>query len=585
MDIHRRVFYLSALLLLFQHCTQKKDTGTATAGTNGTLDETKELSVREVLDFMMTTKGKLADSTQLFYPGPLNQFYKSEDDKQVWVKKSSFTPLADSLHRFIDQSMRYGLFPEDYHFAALKKIRTATSDSGKTGSSSKATLMAEADLLYSDAYMRLADHLKRGRLAKDSITLTADTTLADKFYTAWLHKALDGNQIKAVLEQLEPASKGYQSLKRALPAFVDSMDTRHYTYVVYPSKDSAQAVRTIMRRLQEGGVIASAPAKPDSGFFATAISKFQKAKGIKATGKMTADLAREMNTSDWYRFKRAAVTMDRFKSLPEKMPDTYVWVNLPGYYARVIEKDTLVMQTRVVVGRPANRTPVLNSEISNIVLYPTWSVPYSIASKEMLPIAMRNPGYFARRGFKVFTSKGKQVDPYSINWRKYSARNLPFRFRQNEGGGNALGVIKFNFENPYAVYLHDTNQRYLFERSSRALSHGCVRVQLWDSMARFLIARTRPYMPVYETINRDSITAAGDTITISKTTLKDSIHIVADSLKSVMAKKRNIALMMPKRIPIFIRYFSCEGVNGKLVFYEDVYNEDKVMIDRFFAKK
>ncbi|MBL7728641.1 MAG: L,D-transpeptidase family protein, partial [Dinghuibacter sp.] len=292
-----------------------------------------------------------------------------------------------------------------------------------------------------------------------------------------------------------------------------------------------------------------------------------------------------MNTSDWYRFKRIAVTMDRYKALPQKLPSTYVWVNLPGYYARVFDKDTLVMQTRVIVGRPVNRTPVLNSEISNMVLWPTWSVPYSIATKEMLPIAKRNPGYFDRRGFKVYDWKGRRVNPHTVNWAKYSGRSLPYRFQQNEGGGNALGVIKFNFENPYAVYLHDTNQRYLFERSSRALSHGCVRVQLWDSMAKFLIRRTKPYMPVYETYSKDSITAAGDTVHYSKTLLKDSIFVIADSLKSIMAKRRNMALMMPERVPIYIRYFSCEAVAGKLVFYDDIYSEDKTLIDKFFAKK
>jgi L,D-transpeptidase YcbB len=584
MDIHRRVFYFLATATLFACCSQNKDKSATPAGPGTVLDERKELNVRELIDFVMTTKGKFADSTQLFYPGPLNQYYKSVDDRQVWVKKSDFTPLADSLHRFIEKSMYYGLFPDDYHFKKLKKIRTALSDSGKTDAN-EGTLLAEADLLYSDAFMRLSEHLKKGRLSKDSITLTADTLLADNFYTSWLTKAQDMKQVKGILQQLEPVNRHYQNLRRALPAFVDSMDTRHYTYVVYPSKDSAGAVRNILRRLQEGGVVGSVPAKPDSAFYASAIAKYQKAKGVKATGKMSAELARDMNTSDWYRFKRIAVTLDRYKALPEKMPETYVWVNLPGYYARVIEKDSLVMQTKVIVGRPANRTPVLNSEISNIVLYPTWSVPYSIATKEMLPIARRNPGYFARRGFKVFNAKGKQVDPYSINWSKYSNRNLPFRFRQNEGGGNALGVIKFNFENPYAVYLHDTNQRYLFERGSRALSHGCVRVQLWDSMARYLIARTKPYIPVYETLTRDSITKEGDTVTISKTKLRDSVMVVADSLKSIMAKKRNIAVMMPKRIPIYIRYFSCEAVNGKVVVYEDIYNEDKAMIDKFFAKK
>lgn len=584
--MYHRSRYVTLLLLLHLvlfSCTTKKDKS-GENGDQGNLDETTELNLRELLNGVISNQGKFPDSTTLYYPAVLSQFYKSQNDKQVWTKKKEFLPLADNLHQFIGKSMSYGLFPEDYHWSKLESLRKKIlADSAIR--ENKTTLLARAELMYSDAFFRIAEHLKKGRLSKDSISLSADSALADQFYGATLKKAIELNDITKALEELEPQYAGYRDIKSALPRFLDSMDTRKYTYVVFPNKDSLQLVRMVMRRLSEGGLAESASNRPDSNQYSAAIARYQKAKGLKATGKLTTETVRHMNTSDWYRFKRIAVTMDRFKALPKNLPHSYVWVNLPGYYARVVDKDTMVMQTKVIVGRPANRTPVLNSEISNMVLWPTWSVPYSIATKEMLPIAKRNPGYFDRRGFKVFDSRGRRVNPHTINWAKYSGRSLPFRFQQNEGGGNALGVIKFNFENPYSVYLHDTNQRYLFERSSRALSHGCVRVQLWDSMAKFLIRRTKPYMPVYETYSKDSITAAGDTVNYSKTVLKDSVFIIADSLKSVMAKRRNMALMMPERIPIYIRYFSCEAVAGRLVFYEDIYNEDKTLIDKFFAKK
>lgn len=582
MDHHRpgSLSLLFVVSLFLFSCSSKKNT----PGESGSVDETSELNLRELLNGVMNNQGKFNDSVALYYPAALDHFYKGQSDKEVWIQKKSFKPMAESMHQFIKNSMHYGLFPEDYHWSKLEQIhKIITTDSSIK--ENRNTLMARAELMYSDAFFRIAEHLKKGRLQKDSISLSADSTLSEQFYIMALKKAIEKNDIKAALEELEPAYAGYHDIKKALPRFLDSMDTRQYTYVLFPNKDSSQLVRTVMRRLSEAGIVNAPSNRPDSNTYYGAIARYQKAKGIKASGKMNEETARYMNTSDWYRFKRIAVTLDRYKALPKSLPHSYVWVNLPGYYARVIDKDTMVMETKVIVGRPANRTPVLNSEISNMVLWPTWSVPYSIATKEMLPIARRNPGYFARRGFKVFDSRGRKVDPYSINWNKYSGRSLPFSFRQNEGGGNALGVIKFNFENPYAVYLHDTNQRYLFDRKDRALSHGCVRVQLWDSMARFLIKRTKPYMPVYQTYSRDSIGPGGDTIHISKTVLKDSIMIVADSLKSVMAKRRNMALMMPERIPIYIRYFSCEAVGGKLVFYSDIYNEDKALIDKFFAKK
>jgi murein L,D-transpeptidase YcbB/YkuD len=133
---------------------------------------------------------------------------------------------------------------------------------------------------------------------------------------------------------------------------------------------------------------------------------------------------------------------------------------------------------------------------------------------------------------------------------------------QGSGDNNSLGVIKFNFDNPYAVYLHDTNQRYLFKNASRAFSHGCVRVQEWEKLAYYI--------------------AANDS-SLSKN--KDSLKYTADSIKSWIAHKERHMIDVKNHIPLFIRYFSCEGKNGTIKFYEDMYGEDKLLMEKFFAKK
>jgi murein L,D-transpeptidase YcbB/YkuD len=477
--------------------------------------------------------------------------------------------------------MEYGLFPEDYHHNLLKKLRLQLTN-GSNGN--RSNILSQADVLYSDAFIRIAEHLKKGRLEKDSLTLTADTALKENYFLTILNDALGKRSVTNQFTSLEPKNKDYQALKKAIPSFLEKMDKQRYSYVVYPGKDSMQLIRAVAKRLKESGLWNDNINNPDSNVLAKAIIRFQQQKGIKQTGKINGELIKKLNTNDWYLFKRIALTLDRYKTLQANLPETYVWVNLPSCKLKIMDKDSVIMTSKVIIGKTSNRTPELNSQIFNIVLYPTWSVPYSIAVKEMLPIAKRNPGYFAKKGFKIFDSKGKQVDPFSINWNKYG-HNVPFNFKQNEGDGNALGVIKFNFENPYAVYLHDTNQRSLFDREYRALSHGCVRVHLWDSMAKYLIRKTKPYYPNYQIISRDSITPELDTITLTRTILKDSTYMIADSLKSFMAKKRHTVLNMPKRIPIFIRYFSCEGQEGKMVFFEDIYAEDKRFIDKYFAKK
>jgi murein L,D-transpeptidase YcbB/YkuD len=133
---------------------------------------------------------------------------------------------------------------------------------------------------------------------------------------------------------------------------------------------------------------------------------------------------------------------------------------------------------------------------------------------------------------------------------------------QGSGDDNALGIFKFNFNNPYSVYLHDTNQRYLFNNSLRALSHGCVRVQKWQELA-FYIARN------------DSL----------NTTEEQKLSYNVDSIKTWLANKDRKRIIVKNRLPIFIEYFTCEARNNKLVFYEDIYNDDRMLADKYFANK
>jgi L,D-transpeptidase YcbB len=508
---------------------------------------------------MMQQSGKLDDTTRLLKPAIVNYYYAAHEHEVLWSKDAQWQPAADSLFDIINRCREYGLFPSDYHTKNLTALRTKLQDSLTR---MNAALWTRADLLLTDAFFQLTSHLKRGRLSKDSVNMVADSAMAENFYADLLDKALKDNKVKTTLHSLEPKHRGYVELRNAVKSFLDSADLRPFAYVVYPNKDSMALVKQVSRRLNEIGYIDYRGGKaPDSLTFRNAVVKYQKAKGIKADGKVGSGFVAALNNTDANKFARIAITLDRYKLMPEKMPTTYVWVNIPSYMMYTWDHDTIAVTSKVIVGKPQTRTPLLNSEINNFITYPTWTPPVSIISKEILPAVKRNPGYLSRRGFFVVDGSGRKVDPYSINWARYSGGNLPYKIRQYEGDGNALGVLKFNFDNPHAVYLHDTNQRYLFAKSYRSLSHGCVRVQEWEQLANFL--------------------ARNDSVTV------DSVRIAyhPDTLKSWIAKHKRQRIELKKRVPIFIRYFSCEGKNGKVIFYEDIYGDDRVLRDKYFADK
>jgi murein L,D-transpeptidase YcbB/YkuD len=121
-----------------------------------------------------------------------------------------------------------------------------------------------------------------------------------------------------------------------------------------------------------------------------------------------------------------------------------------------------------------------------------------------------------------------------------------------------LGILKFHFDNKYSVYLHDTNQRYLFTNAMRSLSHGCVRVQDWQDLAFYII-------------RNDSLRSGG------------SVKI--DSVKTWLKRKEKHHIALKNKLPVYIRYISCEAREGSLRFFDDVYGDDRQFREKFFASR
>ena len=526
----------------------------------------KEVSdqIKSVLSKLLDNQEKINDSIPLNLPQIVAEFYKKNDHQPVWSSTEKWQPMADSLFQFIWYAENEGLFPNDYHYSILKVLKdTLDRDSLAR---MNVNFWTKADLLLTDGFMHIIKDLKQGRLQPDSVSLNKDSVLVGKFFIASLDKLLEQKDFNGLLVSLQPKHKKYWELKKGIKKFVDSMDRSRFTHVAYPfkkgdTKDSLYFIKQLQKRLTESNSVAPGKKALDSTELSTAIKKYQVQKGIKADGKYGKELISSLNSNDAEKFKRIAITLDRYKQLPEKMPGKYIWVNLPAFYLELVNADTVVFESKVICGKPETRTPLLTSEISDIITYPTWTVPTSIIVKQYLPKLKNNPNYISRIGLKLMNGKGEVINPNSINWAKYS-RGIPYRIVQGSGDNNSLGVIKFNFDNPYAVYLHDTNQRYLFKNASRALSHGCVRVQEWQKLAYYI---------------------AGNDSTLSKRT--DSLKYTADSIRNWISHKERHVIDVKNHIALFIRYFSCEGKNGTIKFYEDIYGEDKRLIEKYFAKK
>jgi murein L,D-transpeptidase YcbB/YkuD len=516
------------------------------------MDEHVGVDLKSILRYVKDNGDKLIDSTLLNYRRLVDSVYDNNGYTPIWSDKEHWLGPGDSLLSFIANSKEYGLFPSDYHFTALEFIHRILQED--TMARKNAAIWSRADLMLTDAFFSLVKHLKQGRLDYDSVTLRKDSVLPDSLFTTNLTKAIQTRNITATLDSLEPRHPGYDSLKSYLHDFLTTARFRKLDWLDYPYKDSAVFYQSLTRRLQASGYIDSAVTQADTALLASAIRRYQEANKLKVTGRVNQDLVTMMNNSDWEKFKRIAITLDRYKLLPDTLPATYVWVNLPSFALQVINADTVVMESKVIVGSPKTRTPLLSSEISNFVTYPQWTVPNSIIFKEMLPAIKRNVDYLRKENLMVVDDNDSVRDPLTINWRRLNKNNFPYQIKQRQGDDNSLGVMKFNFRNKYDVYLHDTNVRWMFDKTFRALSHGCVRVKEWKKLSDFLIRN-------------------------------DTMRYHPDTLNAWIKRQEKHTVYGFARVPIYLRYFTVGTKKGKMVFYDDIYGEDKELRNRYFAQK
>lgn len=553
---------LSSFIFIFLSCCISCKNKHGSKDRNNVINPSEmNAQVKLVIDNILNTaeknEYKLKDSSLLTYNAFLKNYYYNTGYEPIWSSKQEWLPQAALLIKYIENAGLQGLYKEDYHFVKLINIKSVLDiDSIKK---MDAVLWANADLLMSEAYAGLLKDLRQGRLLPDSLSWRNDSAKFRIFFAPNFDRIKNGEHLNNILEAVQPQHAGYKSLKKTLQKFIDSMDTRTYTYLVYPYKDSIGFLKLFKKRMNEAGIVI--PINADSLQLTSAIKQYQKTKGLTADGKIGNNVIKNLNLTGKQKFNTIAITLDKYKLLPEVMPPKYIWVNLPAYHLKVWSADTIVLESKIICGKPNTPTPILTSAISDLVLYPTWTVPTSIISKEMLPGLKRNTSYLARKGLYLLNGKGEKINPANINWAKYT-KGIPYRIQQGSGDGNALGVIKFNFKNPFSVYLHDTNQRYLFKNSVRSLSHGCVRVQEWQKLANFLIRN--------------------DSMNLKR---NDSMHYNTDSIINWIAHKEKHTIEVKNKMPLYIRYFSCENINGSIKFYDDIYGEDKDLKQKFFAGK
>ncbi len=477
----------------------------------------------------------------------LTAHYVDNSGRLFWVG----SPRMDQLIAHVSKAEQDGLFAHDYPVNYLQSLK----DSLKAGDT---FTEAYTELAFSAFFLRYASDLKIGRFVPRKIDPELFVSRKKIDFAPVLAKLADYGSVKDFFRIWEPQNSQYRTLRNALRRF-QRIAAKGGWAPVAPGEVLKPGMRDprvaqVRARIQASGDISQGSSDPDlyDGALVIAVRQFQAEHGLDSDGVIGKQTVFAMNIPAQERVRQIMVNMERWRWLPEDLGDRHILVNVAGFELRRVEYGSLQDVIRVVVGKPGHRTPVFSNKIKYLELNPTWTVPYSIASKEILPKLQSNP-YHLGDNFELL--QGGQSIPFgSVDFNNYSRKSFPYTIRQKPGPKNALGRVKFIFPNKHAIYLHDTPSRSLFGRTQRAFSHGCIRVGEPLELARQLLENTP-----------------------GKWSMR--------KIKSVVDSRKRTRVNLPVPMPVHLTYSTVfRGTNGALNFRPDIYGRDKKLYRALFAK-
>lgn len=410
--------------------------------------------------------------------------YADRGFQPVWSAGERLLPRYDDLVAALREAEAEGLDPLDYHYDRIVNLRLAAEHRGLNPPTE---LLVDLDLLLTDAFLVYAGHLSEG--AVNPITIDPEWFLERKEVdlVRIFEQAIAEDRIAESLLALAPSQPEYARLREVLTRYRGLARQRPMPRIPGGSSIEPGArdgrVRNLRTRMSIALEDSEVPApQGDEELYdpalVEAVRAVQRRYGLHDDGVVGGATRQALNREPADLVGQIEVNMERWRWLPEALGARYLLVNIAGFELEAKGETGPALKMRVVVGRPYRRTPVLSSQITHVVINPSWTVPETIETEDVLPEVRKDIGYLEKMHLRVFdgwAEDAPELDPREIDWSSASPHR--YRFRQDPGPWNALGRIKFVLANSHSVYLHDTPDRKLFERETRGFSSGCIRLE------------------------------------------------------------------------------------------------------------
>jgi len=477
--------------------------------------------------------------------GHTERLYKLYGNNPLWLTsnglhKARTKALTNALLAANADGMRMSDYPIGPLAAAIAAVKQAEKPTAEQ--------LAAADVILTASFVALGEDLLTGQIDPRTVSQSWHVDPEEENVDSALVRNLRFEALDKALATMRPTDADYLGLSRELQRYRGIVAKGGWqripeTKLVKPGEAANPAVLAAVRnRLALEGIIpASGPAtssmiprlqqtsaSPASGVYdaslAGAVALYQARHAINVDSALGKETLESMNVPANIRLGEIAANMERFRWLPRSFGSRYVFVNVPAFRLEAFDAGKKTLEMKVIVGQEYEdrATPVFADSMETVVFRPYWNVTPDIAAKEIFP---KGPGYWASQNMETYREGGA------------------LRIRQRPGPKNALGFVKFLFPNDYNIYLHDTPNRELFEKDVRAFSHGCIRVEKPAELAQWALgwdaAKVEEWM--------------GNS--------PDNRHV-----------------KVPKKIPVYIAYFTAYMNDDQLHFGNDLYSRDDKLV-------
>ncbi len=473
------------------------------SGINALFDQETKERIEHLLDNKSSSTPPLVSVSRLLSHEQIVSLYQQREFRPVWFDGWKLKLEAQTLLEYLRNAGLHGLCGDDYLLTELEGLLRIQRDFAKHNLPLASDNRAVLDLFLSQSFLTYATHMVEGQVdpALTHVDWRARRRKADLIKL--LGYATDNHRMSQVLEDLTPPHEEYRQLIATLKNYQVISALGGWPEIlpgppIRPDGHDERLpnLRTLLRKTGDLPSSIDSVISPATGAdydFETeeAIRLFQRRHGLKVDGVVGAKTLEALNVTVDERIRQIELNLERWRWMPKSFGDRHLRVNVADFSLDVIEEGESVLTMPVIVGTRYRKTPVFSARMSYLEFAPYWTVPPTILREDKLPKIKNNPDYLEEKHFRVLSRDvdGGFVDTQGIDWNAVSASSFPGLLRMEPGPWNPLGRVKFMFPNKFNVYLHDTNETYLFSNNVRSFSSGCIRVKRPRELANYLVGK------------------------------------------------------------------------------------------------